>query len=76
MGFFCTGDLIFATVYLCGYCELEALPQHNSDVFFVGNPFPIELRVFGHYMNRLQYPNVARPDREFAVIHLNPMANQ
>ena len=36
--------------------------------FFMGNPFPIDLRVFEHSIDRLHGPYVARFNRELAVI--------
>ena len=44
--------------------------------FFVGNPFPIDLQVFGYSIGRLHDPNVARADRKLAVIQWKSMKNQ
>ena len=63
-------------VDLCGYYELEGLPRHSSDVFVMGNPFPIDLRVFGLYIDRLHDPNVVKANRKLAVIQWKSMENQ
>ena len=63
-------------VDLCGYYELEGLPHHSSDVFFMGNRFPIDLRVFGHSIGRLHDPNVVKADRKLAVIQWKCRENQ
>ena len=45
-------------------------------MFFMGNPFPIDLRVFGHSNGRLHDPNDARTDRRLAEIQWKSMENQ
>ena len=34
--------------------------------FFMGNPFPIDLRVFGHSIGRLHDPNVVKADKKIS----------
>ena len=44
--------------------------------FLIGNPFPIDLRVFGHHINRLDDPNVVKVKRKFAVTQCKSKENQ
>ena len=64
-------DCIFGMVYLCIYYELRGLPHHNSDLFIRGESISgRNSSVWALYRSiTLLYPNVARPDREIAVIH-------
>ena len=41
--------------------------------FFIGKPFPIDLRVFEHSIGRLHDHNVSRVDRRLAVIQWKSM---
>ena len=73
----------FAKLFLFSKLFISAAITSWKDIhiiaptyFFMGNPFPVDLRVFGHSIGRLHDPNVARADRKLAVIQWKSMENQ
>ena len=67
--------VLFAGEILLSKCSCSAAIGSWKDFrpiaptyFFMGNPFPIDLRVFEHSIDRLHDPYVARFNRELAVI--------
>ena len=75
--------VFFGTGILFSKCSISAAITSWKDFhttvptyFFMGNPFPIDLLVFGHSIGRLHDPKVARADRKLAVIQWKSMKNQ
>ena len=62
-------DSIFGMIYLCIYYELRGLPHHNSDLFIHGESISGRITSVWALYGSITYPNIAMPDREFAVIH-------
>ena len=60
-------------ICLSEYSELRGLPHHSFDVFFMGNSFPIDIRVFEHFVHHFERAKVitsSSNDRSFSEISL------